>query len=207
MNITAATVFSGLAVATLITGCASTAPSPKPEPPPSQQIDPTSGASDEVTVGRTASGEIVSLDGKTTGRVEVELRKNGEGDFGQEYNAQIKILDLQTPYSTLGVRGSYWQRQDDRCADTGFQSGDFEVGGAQPIVAAMAATWTWGTEDWQVDPQDVNVDAARGDTALLHEVALTRNAHMQESDGELVDLLTCQNLVVAHAVLNWDPVQ
>lgn len=207
MNKVSSSVFIVFAAAALVTGCASLDSPPKPDQPetaPSAEADPVPESLTGVASGRTASGQLRSPDGRTTGRVEVELRDVGEGNFGQEYAANIEILDLQTPYPTVGVYGSYWVRQDDRCADAGFHSGDFELDGSSRVTAEMGATWTW--EDWATDPQDLNVDAQKGDTTLLHEVALTRNQHMQESDGVLEDLRGCQNLVVAEAVLTWDPV-
>ena len=207
-----------LALAALATGCASsspprsTAPEQKQEQEqeqsPQESIEPGSirvNAPGAVP-GRTASGQLVSADGQTTGRVEVALREHGEGDFGEDYYADVNILDLQTPFPTLGVRGAYWERQDDQCADVGFAGGDLELDDSNKIDAMLGASWTWGNEDWSLDPQSANVDAQQGDTTLLHEISLTRSKPMEETDGTTVDLRGCYNVVIAAAVLEWDPV-
>lgn len=159
--------------------------------------------SDDLNKGLTATGEFQSQDGLTTGRVEVQLRKNGEGDFGEEHSAEVTVTNLKTPYPSLGIYGTYWDRTDDSCADTGF-CGDFRVKRGKDIHATLGASWTWGVEGWQTDPKSVGVDAERGETSRLQEVALILSQGMQDRDGIETALHSCVNVVVAYAELDWE---
>lgn len=191
----------------VLTGCSGvpTAEEASGAPQSKDGSEPASAPTGQLTEGQTATGEFTSPDGTTTGHVEVQLKKNGEGDFGEEYSAEVTITDLETPYSLIGVYGTYWDRTEDSCADTGFSGGDFSVEPGGEIHATLGATWTWGLEGWQTDPKSVGVNAERGDVSRLQEVALIRNQSMQDRDGVESDLSSCINTVIAYAELNWEP--
>lgn len=204
-RIATAVLIMGVSVMAL-TGCSS-APNAGSEVstlPEDSASDVAAAPSPSASDGPRATGAFKSQDGLTTGHVEVQLKKYGEGDYGEEYSAQITITDLETPYTWLGVYGTYWDRTADSCADAGFSGGDFNVKSGDDIQATLGATWTWGLEGWQTDPKAVGVDAERGETSRLQEVGLTRSQGMQARDGIATDFHSCVNVVIAYAELDWE---
>ncbi|WP_017794075.1 hypothetical protein [Leucobacter salsicius] len=189
-----------------LTGCSS-APNAGNEVsivPEDSASDVAAAPSLAMSEGPRATGEFKSQDGLTTGRVEVQLKKYGEGDFGEAYSAEITVTDLETPYTWLGIYGTYWDRTADSCADAGFSGGDFNVKSGDDIQATLGATWTWGLEGLQADPQSLGVDAERGETSRLQEIGLTRSQGMQARDGIATDFQSCMNVVIAYAELDWE---
>lgn len=134
----------------------------------------------EVIDPRTATGTLISADGQTTGRVEVEIENVTDG-FGETSPlATVQFFDLTTPYSHVTPGGSLAPRGDDPCFDTGIRS----AGGS--IVPAQDGTAT-------------AVMPAEAEGNLLYEIVL--HLDWTQVDAEIEP---CMQPVVARARLTWD---
>lgn len=126
-------------------GLAGCAPEPSgrtagADPDASAQPTETVEVAESLETTRTGSGELVSPDGLTTGRVEVRLHDETD-DFGHtEPMATVEFFDLVSPHDRLVVGGYLEPRGDDPCFDLGHRSAAATVTpGAHRIVDDLPA--------------------------------------------------------------------
>lgn len=143
-----------------------------------QMLDELDSAS-SPGVNRSATGILTSIDGQTTGRVEVQIEEVTD-DFGTTSPlATVKFFDLVSPYDHLTPGGALAPRGDDPCFDTGIRSG----GGTIFPDADGFATATMPAEDGGYS---------------LHEILLHLDWTQIDSETE-----ACMQPVVARAPLTW----
>lgn len=164
----------------VLSGCASepsngAGSSPQNHTPPTASEAPASSAQETLP---TATGTFVSLDGQTTGGVEVTLEPFTEPDGSETQIATIRLTELHTPYDRLGVGGSTSPRGDDRCFDDGLRSGDGDI---HP-----------GTENLTT-----NMPAETLGHSLYEVVLIVNGEHSSSGWSE------CMNSVIARAPLTW----
>ena len=147
-----------------------------------QRTAPTGSAPEPLLqeAPQTATGEFVSLDGLTSGKIEVTLEPFTEPDGSQTKVATVRFTELDTPYSRLGVGGSTSPRGDDRCFDEGLRSGGGDI---HPKEGLEALTSTMPAETMG---------------HFLYEVVLLVNAENAASGWS-----ECMNSIVARAPLAW----
>lgn len=127
------------------TGTVATSPSP---------TTTTSIASrSELPQGLLGTGELLSPDGRTSGRVEISLEG---GDLW------FRVLDLVTPYETVILSGSMRARGDDWCVDSGGYAFSGSVATSSPIAASVPASIVTHGDPTSFDEVDLYVSEGSG---------------------------------------------
>lgn len=163
----------------LLSGCAAEPEQPgraSPQDSHHSNEDPESGPA----ALPIATGAFVSLDGQTSGKVEVTLEPFKEPNGAETKIATVHFIELDTPYARLGVGGYMRSGGDDRCFDDGSRSGggDIYLGGAEEnLTSTMPAEITGN---------------------FLSEVVLIVNGEYADQGWS-----ECMNSIVARAPLTW----
>lgn len=183
MTTVSKTIAVGAILAFFLSSCA-TGPTevaqPTARPSASVPVEESSEPPSVTVQSRTATGTFTSIDGQTTGRVEVASKRATIGSTTTDTDATVSFFDLATPYSHLTAGGALVPRGDDPCFDTGTRAGGSMI---IPDVDGSATT---------IMPAEV-------DGHRLHEILLHLDWTQVDTETE-----TCLQPVVARAPLTWN---
>lgn len=113
--------------------------------------------------GLLGSGELHSADGETTGRVEISRT----GD-----DLHFRVLDLTTPYSTVGFSVSFEPRGDDPCLDSGGLELTGDVASSGPVEATIPLAMVAHGDPTAIDDADLHAASRTpDDTCVVRSIA------------------------------------
>lgn len=123
------TIVAGAILAFILSSCA-TAPieveqpaaAPSASPSVEENTEPSSSPGEQRSPPdqqHSATGTFSSIDGQTTGRVEVEVKRMSDGSGLTASDATVMFFDLAMPYEHLTHGGALAPRGEDPCFDTG----------------------------------------------------------------------------------------